>query len=311
MEQNDIIARCLTAGDGARVVVALTTGVAREAARRHEASGIAAVALARASTAGLLLATLTKGNERVTLQVLGSGTLRGIAVDAGSDGNVRAFVSHPRSLVPSPGAAGRTSVADAVGRDGVVVVVRDLGLREQVRGQVALVSGEIDEDVEAYLTTSEQIPSALACEAVLGPDLQVLGAAGLLVQMLPGSNALALLELARLRMREGALHDAVRQMTEAGGDSSPAALAAAVLGDPPGEGFRVLDVRSVQFHCPCSRERAARTLGLLGENELQGLILDEGGAEVKCEFCRERYRFTSEELERVRQQVRRESSPPS
>ena len=202
------IARGTLHGGAVRVVVALTTPAAREAARRHDARGAAALALARGTTAGLLLSTLTKDEERVTLQILGDGPFGALTVDASSSGHVRAYLKNPKITLPpevrerSAAEPARLSLAAGVGESGIVNVVRDLGLRETFSGQTEITSGEIDEDVEHYLTASEQIDSALACDAVLEPDEQdgdgdvVVIAGGILVQALPGSEG-AELEIGR------------------------------------------------------------------------------------------------------------------
>ena len=132
----------------------MTTGVAREAARRHQAGPAGAIALGRGLTAGLLLATLTKDDERVTLQVLGNGPLGGITVDAKGSGTARAYVKHPHAgtIAPADPRTARVSVADAIGRSGVVSVIRDVGLRDNFSGTTEIGSGELDEDVERYLT---------------------------------------------------------------------------------------------------------------------------------------------------------------
>src|SRR6476659_5023156 len=124
-EQGEIV-RCVLAGLPVRVVAAVTTGVAREAARRHQAGPAGAIALGRGLTAGLLLATLTKDDERVTLQVIGNGPLGGITVDAHGSGTARAYVKHPHggTIAPADPRTARVSVADAIGRSGVVSVIR-------------------------------------------------------------------------------------------------------------------------------------------------------------------------------------------
>jgi molecular chaperone Hsp33 len=304
------IARCLLAGGAARLVAALTTAAAREAARRHQAAGTAALALARGATSGLLLSTLTKDEERVTLQVLGNGPLGGLTVDASSSGRVRAYLRNPAVRLPPLRAAAhaldRLSVAPGVGREGIVHVVRDLGLRETFSGETPLVSGEVDEDVEHYLTASEQIDSALSCDGLLDPGGGAIAiAGGMLVQALPGSGGAEVVEAARRRLRGGAL-------TRALGDQplTAEALARAALGEAAAD-LQVLDVRPVTFHCPCSRDRAAASLTLLGGAELGAMILDDGRAEVICNFCRERYEFSEADLETIRRDATGASGPPS
>ena len=304
------IARCLLAGGAARLVAALTTPAAREAARRHQATGAAALALARGTTSGLLLSTLTKDEEQVTLQVLGNGPLGGLTVDASSSGRVRAYLRNPALRLPPLRAAaepsGRLSVAPGVGREGIVHVLRDLGLRETFSGETSIISGEVDEDVEHYLTASEQIDSALTCDGLLDADGGTIAiAGGVLVQALPGSGGAEVVAAARLRLRGGGLTRAL-----GGQPPSAEALARAALGDAAA-GLQVLDVRPVTFHCPCSRDRAAASLTLLGGAELGTMILDDGKAEVICNFCRERYEFDEADLEGIRRDATGASGPPS
>jgi len=315
MVPSDLIARCVVDGGRARVVLVTTTDVAREAARRHRATGPAEVALARGLTCGLLLATLTKDEERVTLQVLGDGPLGGLTVDATAAGatsasTARAYLKNPAARVPPPppGTA-RVSLAAAIGRTGLVSVIRELGLRENFRGQTPLVSGEIDEDVAHYLTASEQIDSALACEALLTPDGAIFSAAGILVQALPGSEGAGEVQIARELLGSGALLRALLR-SPPGSLASPEDLFHEALGGRIGA-LQTLALRPVEFHCPCSRERAGVTLGLLGPAELGAMILEDGKAEVICNFCRARYDFTEAELETIRREITKSPGPPS
>src|SRR5580698_2427895 len=212
---DDQIVRAIIEGRPVRIVAVTSTEVAREAVRRHGAGPAASLALSRGLTAGLLLATLTKDDERVTLQVLGDGPLGGVTADATAAGTARAYVKHPGVVLRLP-AGGRPSLAEAVGRNGLVSVIRDLGLGATFSGQIAIASGEIDEDVEAYLEKSEQVVSALACDTLFAPDGTLDFAAGILIQALPGSEGAALVAQARaliaggefLRALAGARRDA-------------------------------------------------------------------------------------------------------
>jgi molecular chaperone Hsp33 len=300
----DEVVRCLLEGRPVRIVAATTTVAVREAARRHQAGPVATLALGRGLTAGLLLATLTKDDERVTLQILGDGPLGGLTVDATAAGTVRAYVKHPGGGLRPPAAA-RPSLAAAVGRVGLVNVIRDVGLRETFSGRIELASGEIDEDVERYLEKSEQVVSALACDVLWTPDGAVDFAAGILIQALPGSEGAALVAEARAFIAGG---EFLRALGAARRDG--AGVVAAVLGDRLGK-VQLLDRRPVAFDCPCSRARAGTSLALLGETELAAMILDDGKAEVTCNFCRARYTFDEAELEIIRRETAKPSGPPS
>jgi molecular chaperone Hsp33 len=292
-EMADHLLRALLADGSVRVIAAVTTDVAREAARRHRAVAGAAVALARGATSGLLLATLTKGGERVTLQVLGDGPLGGLTADATDAGDVRAYVKNAEALVPG-GRERRAALHQAIGRHGVVNVVRDLGLREQYSGQSSLVTGEIDEDVEHYLRVSEQVESALGCEAVLGEGMVIAAAAGVLAQCMPGGAGVELVRDLQHQLRTGRLYDLL-----ADGIDDAVDLVGALLGERAGE-LEVLETRAVRFHCPCSRERVEAMLELLGHEELSSMIRDDGRAEVFCNFCNERYEVSRRDLEAIR-----------
>jgi molecular chaperone Hsp33 len=284
----DRLLRGLLAGsDGAvRVVAAVTSDTCAEAARRHATSPAASEALARATSAALLLATLTKGDERVTVQILGDGPLRGATIDASAAGETRGFVSRPD--VAAPRVTGRRRLGPLVG-GGLVNVIRDLGLRDRYQGSSPLVSGEIDEDLEHHLTVSEQVESALGCDARLGDGGELLAAGGVLVQCLPGGDVAAV-RRARERLRGGEVLAAL-----AAGAADPLALARRALAAD----VAVLDERPVRFRCPCSRERVTAALALCGEEELRAMVREDGGAEVTCNFCGERYAVTASELERL------------
>ncbi|MBI4508601.1 MAG: Hsp33 family molecular chaperone HslO [Deltaproteobacteria bacterium] len=297
----DNLARSLISTGAVRLLSVTTTDVAREAARRHGAVAGAAVALARGATAGLLLATMTKGKERVTLQLVGDGPLGGVTVDANDAGEVRAYLKNTSVLVTG-GAARRVKLASALGRHGVVNVIRDLGLRELYRGQASLLTGEIDEDVENYLRSSEQIESALGCEAVLSDSLELVSSGGLLVQAMPGGEGTPFVREAQHRFRTGALYEALARDPRAAQD--PAQLASAVLGDIARD-LDLLDIRPVRFSCPCSKERVLASLAAVSEDELLAMIREDRHAEVVCNFCNEEFALSGDELSAILQEKRR------
>jgi molecular chaperone Hsp33 len=292
--------RSLIEGGRVRVVVATATQAVREMARRHQTHGVPAVALGRAALAGLLLATLTKDEEQVTLQVLGNGPLAGVTVDARSSGRVRGFVKRPAAVTWNPELASalRLPLGDAIGKQGVVSVTRDLGLPQNYSGQVALSTGEIDEEVEHYLNTSEQIDSVLHCETLVDSEGNVTAAAGLLVQTLPQAQGAAVVEFLRDSLR-GPAFTAVLRDALAKDKLDPESIARYALGQFA-EGIQVLELRAVSFFCPCTRDRAQSTLGMLSQEDLKEMILETNEAEVTCNFCGQQYRFSEIELERIR-----------
>jgi molecular chaperone Hsp33 len=289
MDAPDLLVRTIDRATHVRVAVAVTTGVVSEAARRHELSPAATVAVGRALTSGLLLATLTKGAERVTLQLMADGPLGSITVDANGSGEVRGYALHPG--VGQLAGESRPSVADLLGRHGVINVLRDLGLKELYQGQTALVAGEVDEDVEAYLRTSEQVPSALGCDVVLDGN-RVVAAAGILVQAMPGGEA-AVVSDVQHALRAGRLYELLLA-----GERSPLALAQRIYTAGPLE--VVGDDRPVRFQCRCSAEKITQMLQLLGTVDLDEMIAENKPAEVSCNYCNTRYHIGRGDLERIR-----------
>jgi molecular chaperone Hsp33 len=292
-DEHDHLIRAIDREANLRVAVAVTTEVVTEGATRHQLSPAATCAVGRALTSGLLLATLTKGGERVTLQLVGDGPIGSITVDATDTGNVRGYAQHPQA-----GASledGRCAVAETLGRHGVVNVLRDLGLKELYQGQVALVTGEVDEDVEAYLRASEQVPSALGCEVLLGTDGRVRAAGGILVQALPGGDPTSVREVQHA-LRTGRLRELLAR-----GERSARAIAEQIYGGGPLE--VIGEERHVRFQCRCSQERIGDMLALLGTVDLDEMIAEGKPAEVTCNFCNTHYRIERSELERIRQQV--------
>jgi molecular chaperone Hsp33 len=269
-----------------RVAAVVSTGVAAEAMLRHHLSPSATCAVGRALTSGLLLATLTKGGERVTVQLVGDGPIGAITVDV-TDGNVRGYAARPDAGPPDA----RLPVAETLGRRGVVNVLRELGTHDRYQGQIALTTGEIDEDLEAYLRTSEQVPSALGCEVIFESG-RVRAAGGILVQSLPGSDPESVREVQHA-LRTGALYRLLES-----GVASPLELARRVSGL---DDLEVLgDDRPVKFQCRCSDDRIASMLGLLSTVDLDEMIAENKPAEITCNFCNANYRVARAELERIR-----------
>jgi molecular chaperone Hsp33 len=293
---NDLLIRAVHKPLNLRLVAAMTTDVCQTGARRHKTSAAAGCALGRGLTGGLLLATLTRGGERVTMQLVGNGPLQGLTIDAYDDGSVRGYPLAPQACAEKP-MNKRQILANLIGRSGVVNVMRDVGLPERFQGQVSLVTSEIDEDLEAYLRQSEQIPSALGCELIMDDGGQVLSAGGVLLQSMPNApteTATALRE-AQHMLRGGDLYDRL-----AAGPASPLELAQLLLGRYASD-VEVLDERPLQFRCRCDRGRIEAMIAGQALTDLDEMIA-EGQAEVTCNFCGEVYVVGKDDLLRLREQ---------
>jgi len=278
-----------------RLVVALCTDLCQDAAQRHKASPAAACALGRGLLSGVLLATLTKTEERVTIQIQANGPLRGLTVDAFGDGLVRGF-PHESQAGLGADMSKRQRLAPFLGRDGVVHVVRDIGVRDRYEGQVSFVTAEVDEDVEAYLRDSEQIPSALGCELIMDTSGQILCAGGVLVQSMPDSPPETQQHLREVQhlLRGGDFYDLLKTRPQSAQD-----LARFIAGKYESS-LEFIDQRPLRFQCRCDRGRIVAMLRGMALTDLDELIA-EGKAEVTCNYCAVRYEAGRDELVELRQ----------
>lgn len=287
---NDYLVRIITRSGTVRALACVTTELVNEACRRHGARPTASAALGRALTGGALFGALLKTGQRVALRFEGNGPLQKIIVEAESNGAVSGYVGVPE--VDLPDRDGKLDVAGALGRAGFLTVIQDLGMKEPYKGVVQLQSSEIAEDLAYYLTSSEQIPSAVGLGVLVAPDGGIAAAGGFLIQALPGHDEN---EVDLLMERIGRLPRLSEQLA---GGATPEDLLALIFADIP---YDTLEKRALAFHCSCSRERVERALIALGADDLRRLIDEQGEAAVACEFCRESYLFNREELEGVLQ----------
>jgi molecular chaperone Hsp33 len=288
----DQLIRATAADGGIRAVGVITTRLTEEARQRHQLSYVATAALGRTMSAGLLLAaSMKRSQSRVNIRIRGNGPLGGVMADAGLDGTVRGYVDHPEVELP-PNQQGKLDVGRAVGREGFVYVVRNIGYGYPYSSTVELVSGEIGDDLSHYLVTSEQTPSALMLGVFVEPS-GVTAAGGLLLQVMPkAASDHALVEL--LESRIAALKGFTPLLQA--GKTLPLMLED-LLGDLD---LEILpETQLVRFHCGCSFDRVLGALKMLGAAELQDMIAQDEGAEATCHFCGEVYKADSLHLEQL------------
>jgi len=296
----DQLIRATAAEGGIRAVGVISTRIAEEARQRHKLSYVATAALGRTMSAGLLLASSMKRAEsRVNIRIKGNGPLGGILVDAGLDGTVRGYVDNPGIELP-PNKQGKLDVGKAVGHDGYLYVVRDVGYGYPYSSTVELMSGEIGDDLTNYLATSEQTPSALIVGVFVGAE-GVTASGGILIQVLPkAARDETLVEL--LESRIAKLSGFTPLLQE--GKTLPE-IFQLLLGDL---GLVMLpDIQMVRFHCGCSFDRVLGALKMLGEEELLDMIEKDEGAEATCHFCGEVYQANSDDLAKLIDDLRAES----
>ncbi|AJE01999.1 Hsp33 family molecular chaperone HslO [Geobacter pickeringii] len=284
----DYLVRAITRDGSIRALACVTTGLVADASRRHGTWPTASAALGRGLTAGALMGALLKTGQRVALRFEGNGPLKRVLVEADSNGAVRGGVGNPE--VSSVRDDGKLDVGGALGQAGLLTVTKDLGLKEPYTGTVILYTSEIAEDLAYYLTESEQVPSAVGLGTYVEADGSISAAGGFLIQSLPPGNE----ELVERLMARIEGMPPVTELLRRG--VTPEGLLEYLFEGIP---FNTLEKRALAFVCSCSRERIERVLVSLGKDDLAALIDEQGGAEVTCELCRERYRFDRGELERL------------
>ncbi|MCR8645844.1 Hsp33 family molecular chaperone HslO [Paenibacillus sp. N1-5-1-14] len=270
-----------------RAFAVCSTSITDELSRRHQATPTVTAALGRTVAASLMMGAMLKGEEKLTVQVQGGGPIGQIIVDSNAYGEVRGYISNPTVDLPL-NAKGKLDVAGAVGTDGALYIIKDLGLKEPYRGSTPIISGELAEDFTYYFTVSEQTPSAVSLGVLVDVDYSVKAAGGFIIQLMPG---LTDEEITELEQRLSQI-PSMTTMLERGLDLEQ------ILGEVL-PSFRLFETMDVSFKCKCSRERVEETLVSLGKAELEQLLTEDGKAEIQCHFCNETFGFTSEDIQSI------------
>ncbi len=283
----DHIVRAITKDGFVKAMAISSTNLVERARNIHKTTPTATAALGRVLTAASMMGNLQKVEDgALTIQVKGGGPLGTILATSDATGNVRGYVHNP-SITLLEKYAGKLDVGAAVGTDGMLTVIRDLQMKEPYIGSVALVSGEIADDVTAYFAQSEQTPTACALGVLVDTDQSVKVAGGYLIQLLPGTPDEVIDKLEAGIQKAGA----VTPMLEEG--LSPEEILRRVLADFETE---FLETTPVEYRCYCSRERVLQTLITIGKKDLQELVEDNKPIRVECQFCDNVYEFSPQEL---------------
>lgn len=276
-----------TGGEGeVRAFVATTKEIVEEARRLHETTKVATAALGRTLTATSIMGLMMKNEgDKLTVIIKGGGPIGTILATSNSKGMVKGYVSNPKVEVEDyPN--GKLNVAAAVGTEGVVKVIKDLGLREPYNGAYPIVSGEIAEDFTHYFAISEQTPSVVSL-GVLTKEEEVECAGGFIVQLMPDAT-----EETIVKLEENVKN--LKSITNMLSDGkTPEDILEIVL---DGLNPRILDKCEVEFECECSKERVKKALIAMGKRELAQIVEEDKEVEVGCQFCNSKYKYTEEEL---------------
>lgn len=255
----------------------------------HHTTPTATAALGRLLCAASLLGNLMKEEDAsVTLRVNGGGPIGGVLAVSDCVGNVRGYVGDPTVDLPLR-PDGKLNVGGAVGRDGMLTVSRDIGLKEPYIGSTELVSGEIAEDVAAYMTESEQIPAAVGLGVLVETDLSVAQAGGFIVQLMPGApedmiskleDNIFWMDSVTMQLQDGGAEELIRNVLK-------------------GMDYEIVETTPVEYRCGCSRERVMDALGTIDDSELDQIIVAGEDIQVSCQFCDTVYTFTPADMQEI------------
>ena len=265
---HDHIVRGLAYGGEIRAYAAITTESVQEAQTRHYTWPTASAAMGRTMTATVMMGAMLKGNQKLTVTVDGKGPIGRIIADADAQGNVRAYVDHPQTHFPLND-QGKLDVRRAVGTDGSIQVVKDVGMKD-------------------YFSTSEQTPSSVGLGVLVNPDNSIKAAGGFIIQVMPGATDETVTKL----------EEAISQMQPVSKLIEQGLTPEGILNEILGEGnVQILNSTSAQFECNCSHEKFLNAIKGLGEAEIHSMIKEDHGAEAVCHFWGNKYQYSERELE--------------
>ena len=264
-----------------------TTYTVKKAAAIHKLTPVAAAALGRTLTgAAIISKTLKNKKDTLTIQIIGDGPLGNITVAADSTGKVRGYVENPAVDVWL-NEKGKLDVGRAVGRNGRLTVIKDMGLKTPYIGSTELQTGEIAEDFAYYYALSEQIPTVIALGVLINRDMTIKRAGGYMIQLLPGAGEEIISYLEESTLKSGS----VTQLLETADDLEQIIDIILSEMDPV-----ITDESNVRYFCDCSRDRMMKNLFAIGKSDLEDILKDKEDVSLECHFCSKKYIFTHQEL---------------
>jgi molecular chaperone Hsp33 len=286
----DYVVRATAAKGQVRAFAVDLTETVREAAKLLDLFPLASAALGRTMVAAVMIAAdMKSADNSVSIIIKGGGPLGNIIVTAKANGTVKGYVDNPYVDLPL-NKYGKLDVRAGVGIDGMLTVIKDLGLKEPYAGQIELVSGEIAEDLAHYFWSSEQQPSVIALGVLVNPDSTIRAAGGYIVQPLPGADDQIIDKLEKVVGQAAPITTMIDQ------GMRPEDVLDTILGDMD---LRLNDRLDYKFLCDCSRERLEGLVLSLGKQEIEDIIKKEGKAEMICHYCSSKYLFGRDDLNRL------------
>ena len=294
--ETDVLIRAIAAEGAIRALAVNSTRLCEKARRIQHSLPAATAALGRLLSAAVMMAGTIKEGERIALRLDGDGPVEGVFAQATPDGRVRGYLRNP--LVNPPSKNGKLDVGAAVGHNGELLVVRDLGMREPYVGRVNLQSGEIGDDLAYYFTVSEQQPSAVGLGVRVETNNAVSAAGGYIIQPLPGAPPEVIEHLERNIRQAPSPSDMITTLRD------PEQVLAVLL---DGFDWQILARLTPRFHCGCTRAKSRHALKALSAHDLREMLAHAEPVTVACDFCAREYTFGADDLQAV---VKEKETPP-
>ena len=290
-----------------RVYLTITTEMVETARKIHMTTPLATAGMGRVLTAAGIMGVMLKNKEdKLTLIIKGDGPAKQILATADGDGNVKGYIANHDVDLPLT-KEGKLDVGGSIGI-GDLTVIKDLGLKEPYMGTIALVNGEIAEDLTAYFFISEQQNTSVALGVKIERDYKVGAAGGMIIQMLPGAeegSVDALEEMIGKMPPLTTLIDGVsKRCAGKSEDGIVLELMNEIFGEMPEE-YKVepLESREIRWNCDCSEKRLEKALMSIGKTDLTEILEEDGEAELQCQFCLKKYHFDKPHLERILEEM--------
>lgn len=290
-----------------RVYITITTDMVQKAAELHDTTPLASAGLGRVLTAAGLMGIMLKNDrDKLTVSFRGEGAAKQILATAYGDGKVKGYISNPYVDLPLK-AEGKLDVGGSLGI-GELTVIKDLGLKEPYVGTIALVSGEIADDLTAYFFISEQQNSSVALGVKIERDLSIGAAGGMIIQMLPDAEEGSIDALEEMIGKMEPMTAIISRVMEDSAGLTEAGLVQRLLDEifkdmPEEYKPHSLEERNIEWNCDCSRERMQQALMTIGRKDMTEIIEEDGKAELQCQFCLKKYDFTKEQLVEIRENM--------
>lgn len=287
----DYLVRGLVTSKNCRVFACQTTQLLEEARNKHGLWPTASAALGRMFSATLMMAAMNKNNEKMTVTINGGGPIGTMMAITRGDGHIKGFVGNPE-VHYTYNSNGHLAVGVAVGNQGTLQVIKDMGLKEPFCGTVPLQTGEIGDDFSYYFMASEQTPSVVSVGVLVNDTNEILSSGGFIIQLLPEATEDDIVYIEE-KMKD---FPAVSFLINEG--KTPEDILKMLFDD-----VEITDTQDLFYTCDCSKEKMLAALSTVGKDELQNMIDEDHGCEMSCQFCNTKYQFSEEELKELIKQL--------